>query len=343
MREILYRIEIKGEEQLGQAGLPLQPLLVKVTYAENGTPVHKLPVRFRLIKGTGSFEHRDALTDVRGEAIAEFVPDGSGPYRIDCRVGSERKNGLVAKFVGNIVEHAASPAPKIPVPIPVPPLPELERQPLVVSTPSLVEAMHTAVWEQEVVRPAAGQGQNVPPPETGPATDPAATAEPAPEPEMTVAPEAVPTEPVPGPIAAAEEATDSNIQAAVEAGQATVEETAQVAAPAETPVIVTEAAGQEATKDEPALDPIKVESETSEDEPVPMRGGIRPAYVVIGIVLALLLTTALAWVIKRPASGDTAAEPVTVQAPAKVVDCSGVKPREVGHTYVFENCAARRQ
>jgi len=94
-----YRIEVYEEERRGRLGAALKPMELRVRY-DNGDPVSHLPVKFRLINGSGRFEHRDALTDAQGCAIAEFVPNEAGPYRIDCLVGG--KGGEAVHFTGEV-------------------------------------------------------------------------------------------------------------------------------------------------------------------------------------------------------------------------------------------------
>jgi len=100
---MMYSVETKNGEQSGQVGAALKPLELKVSY-ESGDPVFQIPVKFRLISGSGQFNHRDTLTDIQGCAIAEFVPDAAGPYRIDCLVGG--KGGEAVHFVGEVVPAA---------------------------------------------------------------------------------------------------------------------------------------------------------------------------------------------------------------------------------------------
>jgi len=104
-------IDKKGSWQTGQVGVPLQPLQVCVQDDE-GIPVHKLEVRFRLVQGKGRFTHRDAETDAAGCAVAEFVPEAAGLYRVDCLVGG--RGGRQTQFTGSAIETAPAPAEETP-------------------------------------------------------------------------------------------------------------------------------------------------------------------------------------------------------------------------------------
>jgi len=100
------KIEISGNDQQGRIGEPLAPLQIWLK-EDDGERAISVPIRFRLIKGRGMFTHRDERTDWSGGAIAEFVPDSLGPYRIDCQINGR---GQRVSFTGT-VSAASEPRP----------------------------------------------------------------------------------------------------------------------------------------------------------------------------------------------------------------------------------------
>jgi hypothetical protein len=140
-----------GGEQRGTVGVPLNPLIIHMPDSEAFTKV-----QFVLVKGKGRFTHRDSKIDQSGEAVAEFIPESPGRYRIECRsygqaIGcfkgvvtgerrqlpepptfdlsdtpepvSDRPAGLeaIATMISEEVDTVAVP-PGIQIPIPVPPV-----------------------------------------------------------------------------------------------------------------------------------------------------------------------------------------------------------------------------
>lgn len=98
-------LEYQGEVREGQAGKPVEPFQI-VVKDDEGNPLPNHPLEFMVVEGKGRFEYADSSTDQTGSAIAEFIPENGGRFRVECRVGEERRE--IAIFKG-VVEDAPSP------------------------------------------------------------------------------------------------------------------------------------------------------------------------------------------------------------------------------------------
>ena len=98
-------LEYQGEVREGKVGQPLDPFQI-VVKDDEGNPLTNHPLEFLVVEGKGAFTHADSSTDQTGGAIAEFVPEDPGRFRIECRVGADRRE--TASFKG-IVEEETPP------------------------------------------------------------------------------------------------------------------------------------------------------------------------------------------------------------------------------------------
>ncbi|MEY4744145.1 MAG: hypothetical protein RL272_90 [Candidatus Parcubacteria bacterium] len=96
-------LEYQGEVREGRVGKPLEPFLI-VVKDDTGNPLPHHPLEFMIVEGKGSFTHADSATDQTGSAIAEFVPEDSGRFRVECRIGPEQRE--IASFKGLVEDRA---------------------------------------------------------------------------------------------------------------------------------------------------------------------------------------------------------------------------------------------
>jgi hypothetical protein len=313
-----YCIEAKNEWQECPLGLPLRPLEIKVRH-ENGEPVHNLPVRFKLAAGDGHFTHRDALTDVTGCAIAEFVPRIPGPYFINCGIGDrkDKQTYQTVRFAGDVIATDAATAEAGDVPTAAEPTAETAEMP--VEPP--VEGLGTELGDDIVI-------EFTPPADAAAATaiDEAAPGETEPTAGIEVVSGVSPVEFQPA-------AEPVQITTATETPEATAAPATE--APAET------APAAEATAAPPPR-PATEKTETVFFNPD--RSATAPAkpakYGRIALaVLAVLVAIGLFVLARHDRNEPAPAKPVLVQP--KSVDCTGSAVKQVGKKYVFENCVVK--
>ncbi len=324
-----YGIEVKGAEQLGRVGTALQPLEIVVRY-ESGEPVFDLPVKFRLISGNGRFEHRDGLTDIQGGAIAEFVPEQAGPYRIDCLVGG--KGGQAVHFTGTIDE------PSVVVDETAP-----ELQPAEAIQPEDAAERSTESIMAEV--DAYLDGLREPPesvrePETA-ATD-AVEAVGSPETEMPATPAAPEPEPLPETATAGEiPAMEAGAPSAVEEDSVIVDLQQLGEQERQPEANAAPVAGTDAPLPEPEqIEPLPETPPSDDRTDAAARAGLdwpktggKIGIAVLSLVIALALFGLVRHIVHRPAA------PAATTSGS--IHCSSSNLQQVGHTYVFTNCTVK--
>ncbi len=319
-----YGISVKGGEQLGQVGTALEPLEVKVKY-DSGDPVFQLPVKFRLISGEGRFDHRDDLTDIQGGAIAEFIPEKAGPYRIDCLVGG--KGGEAVHFTGTIDEPSV-----------VVDETAAELQPAEAIQPEAAAERSTAAVMAEVDQYLEGLRQPESVRDPGPAAETAAAA--------------TATEPLPGTAAAGEiPAKEADAPSAVEEDTVIVDlqqlggqerqPEADAVPVAETPAVEAAAPPPEPTRIEPLPETPPPDDRTDEAADTRTEVARPKAWGKIGIAaLSMVIVLGLFGLLGYYAVTRSAA-PAVVKPATGSIHCSSSQVKQVGQTYVFENCVVK--
>lgn len=185
----MYRVECKGGGlQNGKIDSPLEPFIIEVK-DEEGEPVAHVPVEFRVAEGKGRFDYKDERTDLSGSAVAEFVPEGPGRFRVECFVGEDGRESIPFKGVIDSPEQPKAKRKsrqrtKRPSRAAVPPVVGLTPAPSIPGPPPLPAEART-----EATPPVAPAPQ--PPPQAA-VTQPAPSAAPAavvaPKPEAPKAP-----------------------------------------------------------------------------------------------------------------------------------------------------------
>ena len=203
----MYKVECKGGGmQNGKIGSPLEPFIIEVK-DEDGESVPHIPVEFRIAEGKGRFDYKDTCTDLSGSAVAEFVPEGPGRFRVECLVGEEERESIPFKGVVETPEpekKAKKPRrTKRPSRAAVPPVVGLTPVPPIPGPPPLpAEATPPPVPDLQPPPPAS-----VAAPAPAPVVVQAAPKPEAPKaPAATVQPVATP-KPAPAPVARAASAT----------------------------------------------------------------------------------------------------------------------------------------
>lgn len=203
----MYKVEcVSGGLQNGKLGSPLEPLIVMVRDEDDQTAAY-VPVEFRIAEGQGRFDYKDDRTDQSGSAVAEFVPEGSGRFRIECFVGEEGRESIPFKGVVETPEpekKAKKPrrtkrpsraaVPPVVGLTPVPPIPGPPRLPAEAIPPLVPDLQPPPPASVAAPAPAAVVAQAAPKPEAPKA------------PVATVQPTATP-KPAPAPVARAASAT----------------------------------------------------------------------------------------------------------------------------------------
>lgn len=206
----MYKVEcVSGGLQNGKLDSPLEPFII-IVKDENDEPVPYVPVEFRIAEGKGRFDYNDPRTDQTGSAVAEFVPEGPGRFRVECFVGEEGRESIPFKGIVEAPDPPKAKKPrrtKRPSRAAVPPVVGLTPVPPIPGPPPLPAE---AIPEVPPLVPAP------PPPEApvaapAPPPPPVAQAEPKPEapkaPAATAQPKATPPKPVAAPVARVASAT----------------------------------------------------------------------------------------------------------------------------------------
>ncbi len=289
-------IEIKGQGQNGRIGEPLEPLQVRVT-DENGEPRAFLCAQFVIVEGAGRFDFLDEKTDIQGNALAEFVPEGLGPYRIECRLDGGKLETAV--FAGQIAAD--------PVKAPAPPEP--------------AKAPDCCAKRGCLNGKAAPCGKCP----SAAAAKPATATDAVPSLDELVRLHGQTRPPKPA------EPDWSSL--GIPAGM--VEEHAEAAAQSFTltdpPPDLSERCVRSLADQRPA--PADVQADATDRIP---RSRSR-IWLAAGMILGILALTGL-----LIASLAKANEPPVTTRPITTIDCSGLRPKIVGSSFVYENCAVNR-
>jgi hypothetical protein len=356
-------IDKKGSWQNGQVGTPLVPLQV-IVQDDEGIPAHKLEVRFRLIQGKGRFTHRDAETDAAGGAVAEFMPEAAGPFRIDCLVGGRR--GRSTQFTGTIVEAPAAPTKKISADKPAtttapqPPTAEValfeteieqfvraevarpDADGTVTTEPTATDAVQSVQPETEAApETALGVIQNDTVPETG--RDTAVTTASSSDTAVTAADgQALEFEPtvIVDESALAPDQTASHSDTAQAEPAEAAPETAEPVVMVEKPTVISDPLPTEPseTTAAPAPPPVGDQEPEAGLASAPKKrfakltkgGKIKLAILALAIAGILFIIARL--------SGTPPEAAITPPLQSGTIDCTGSVIKTVGQTYVFEGC-----
>lgn len=193
----MYKVEcVSGGLQNGKLDSPLEPFII-IVKDENDEPVPYVPVEFRIAEGKGRFDYNDPRTDQTGSAVAEFVPEGPGRFRVECFVGEDGRESIPFKGVVEGPEPPKAKKPrrtKRPSRAAVPPVVGLTPVPPIPGPPPLPAE---AIPE---VPPLVPDLQPSPPaPVAAPAPAPVVQAEPKPEAPKAPTATVLPTTPKPAP------------------------------------------------------------------------------------------------------------------------------------------------